>query len=114
MKMMYCWRCGIDVPMLDEEEFAVVDTLYARAVRAVKAHWDNGNLQKQRDFILEQYRPVLEAYQCITGREHATHPSDLMHHRISKYGPPCLHCGRPLRTPRATYCASCGTARPTS
>jgi hypothetical protein len=23
-------------------------------------------------------------------------------------GPPCVHCGRPLRTPRARLCAECG------
>jgi len=33
---MYCWRCGLEVAMLDEDEFARVEALYARAVKEIK------------------------------------------------------------------------------
>ena len=36
MKIMYCWRCGLDVAMLDENEFPLVENLYAQAVRDIK------------------------------------------------------------------------------
>ena len=74
MKAMYCWRCGRVVPMLDEQEFAVVEPLYFEAVYAIKTH----RLQSQENsaqLILDQYRPALEAYRLITGVKHATHPS---------------------------------------
>jgi hypothetical protein len=34
MKMLYCWRCKIDVPMLDEDEFAIVSQLYSESLHA--------------------------------------------------------------------------------
>jgi hypothetical protein len=113
MKIMYCWRCRMDVPMLDEEEFSIVEPLYFRAVKSIKEHCRDHNLGGQASLIQEQYRPVLEAFRRITGREHVGRPSDLLHHRIAKYGPPCVECDRPLRTPRATYCAACGAGRST-
>jgi hypothetical protein len=112
VKIMYCWRCCTDVPMLDETEFAVVEALYFQAVTTIKA---NARLQDagiRAEFIMQQYQPVLEAYRRITGQDHTTHPSDLMHHRIAKYGPICVQCGKPLRTPKAKYCAACGADRP--
>jgi hypothetical protein len=111
MKTLYCWRCRTEVPMLDEEEFAIVHQLYARAVRSIKETIRKFDPATQEDFVRQQYLPVLETYRQITGQEHTTAPADLLHHRISKYGPPCLHCGKPLRTPRATHCVACGTDR---
>jgi hypothetical protein len=113
MKIMYCWRCGMDVPMFDETEFAYVDALYARAVRAIKEYSRTNGREALKNFILEQYQPVFEAHRRLTGRELRTDPAALLHHRIRKYGPPCSECGKPLRTPRATYCAACGATGPT-
>lgn len=112
MKVMYCWRCGEDVPMLDEDEFAVVEAHYSRAVRSIKATARLQDPAIRAEFIKEQYRPVFDAFRRITGQDHTTDPSDLMHHRIANYGPPCHQCGKPLRTPRARYCAACGADRP--
>ena len=119
MRMIYCWRCGLDVAMLNEEEFTVIEGLYSKAVRAIKAYCRTRDLgmdvptlnAQTAAFMQEQYRPVLEEYRRITGHQHATAPEHLMHHRISIYGPLCSHCGKPLRTPRATYCAACGADR---
>lgn len=109
---MYCWRCGEEVAMLDEVEFATIESLYVQAVTAIKRHCRVHNHSTYEQFMQEQYRPVFEAYQRLTGREHTTDPSHLMYHRISKYGPPCIHCGKPLRTPQAKYCAACGRKKP--
>src|SRR5262245_42467128 len=98
MKIMYCWRCGSEVPMLDEDEFAIVDELYARAVRTIKQSISFQAPASPETFMLEQYRPVLDAHRRITGEELFTDPGHLLHHRISKYGPPCQHRGKPLRT----------------
>lgn len=50
---------------------------------------------------------ALQVYEEITGF-HETNKNALWHHRLSVYGPPCLHCGKPLRTTRAKHCAACG------
>jgi hypothetical protein len=113
MKRMYCWRCGSEFPMLDEEEFAIVDSLLARAVRRIKEAVRFQEPASRETFILEQYRPLLEAYHRITGEAFPLHPLHLYHHRISKYGPPCHQCRKPLRTPRAKHCAACGAMRAT-
>ena len=56
-------------------------------------------------------KPALDVYEEITGfRE--TNLNALHHHRLSLYGPPCGKCAKPLRTPRARYCAMCDWRRP--
>ena len=53
-----------------------------------------------------RYGPMLREYERITGfRE--TNPMAIYHHLVWIYGPPCAACGKPLRTPRAKFCAAC-------
>lgn len=54
----------------------------------------------------EAYRSALDLYEEITGLRE-TNFRALYHHRIAMYGPPCAHCGKPLRTPAARVCAAC-------
>jgi hypothetical protein len=55
-------------------------------------------------------RAAFERYFEITGvRE--TELKALWHHRLNRLGPPCRVCGKPLRTPRAKFCAACGAPR---
>jgi hypothetical protein len=50
---------------------------------------------------------ILDRYFELTGfRE--TNINAVWHHRLSLYGPPCEACGKPLRTPKASFCAACG------
>jgi hypothetical protein len=90
MKILYCWRCKTDIPMLDtqEEMDRVMPHLYGEAQ-------PGGN------------QIALDAYFAITGCR-ATVPNALWHHLASLYGPPCKGCGKPLRTPQATMCPMCG------
>lgn len=53
-----------------------------------------------------RFKSMLAEYERITGfRE--TNLNAVFHHRLSVYGPPCRHCGKPLRTPQARFCGSC-------
>ena len=109
MRIMYCWRCKMDLPMLDDEEFAVMEELYARG-------YDTERLKKQHDKTLceltleDRFSPVLDAYERMTEMRE-TNPFAVMHHEISCYGPPCIHCGKPLRTSKAKWCAFRGAWR---
>lgn len=97
MKKLWCWRCKTEVPMLDEEEFAIASKLYSEAFSS-----------KAPGIPLEErFKPVLEYYKVVSGFEE-TIPNAIMHHRISIYGPPCENCGKPYRTPKASFCAECG------
>ncbi len=100
MKILWCWRCKMEVPMLDEAEFAIAHELYGKAIRDVKSH-------KEKEI---RFAPLLDYYERVTGfRE--TEPNAIMHHNIAQYGPPCEKCSKPYRTPLAKFCASCGTKR---
>jgi uncharacterized OB-fold protein len=75
--------------MLDEEEFKrVVGTPTGSSLKF-------------------QQKAALDEYEKITGYRE-TNPNAVWHHRISIYGPPCRKCGKPLRTPQASFCAACG------
>jgi len=95
MKKMWCWRCKSEMPMLDEEEWTVIDS-----------HWKNAFAMKGVP-IERRFDQLKEAYEQITGFAETNHLA-IMHHRISLYGEDCHSCGKPLRTPQAAFCAACG------
>ena len=95
MEILWCWRCKMEVPMLDEAEFKIASKLYGDA------------FSKTGMSLKDRFQPLLEYYETVTGFKEAT-PNAIMHHRITQYGPPCQNCGKPYRTPLATFCPACG------
>ena len=89
---LYCWRCKVEMPMLDEDEWARIGPLLSDS---------NDPLTRQA---------ALDLYEEMTGLRE-THINAIWHHRIQDYGPACSECGKPLRTPRANFCAACGATR---
>ncbi|MDQ1412529.1 MAG: hypothetical protein QOE07_1117 [Acidimicrobiaceae bacterium] len=83
--------------MLDEDEWAEVSAVLSAA-------------RLPGEGPRERPDKVLEIYERFTGRREKNFNA-VMHHRASHYGPPCQACGRPLRTPRASFCAACGAVR---
>ncbi|WP_343634158.1 hypothetical protein [Fluviicola sp.] len=102
MKMLWCWRCQMEVPMLDDEEFKVAAKLYGEAF--------GERLKNSGRSIHERFQPLLDYYETLTGFKE-TVPNAIMHHQISQYGPECENCGKPYRTPKASFCAACGNKR---
>jgi hypothetical protein len=96
--------------MLDEDEYAQVAILYGEGIRATKEfreRWGVPLKDALKDASIEErFRPVRDAYERLTGMKESNHNA-IMHHRLSLYGPPCRHCQKPLRTPKAKLCASC-------
>src|SRR5580658_4709651 len=90
MKMLWCWRCKAEMPMLNEEEFQRVTLLRNRSGIGFKG----------------MFGAMLEEYERITGYRE-TNGNAVFHHRLAMYGPPCAKCGKPLRTPRAKLCGWC-------
>ncbi len=107
-KTLYCWRCKIDVPMLDEQEWQQVLPLLCDRIEQIKRY------RLQNDVSLAEankaaYRDdALTKYFQLTGFDE-TNVNALWHHRLGLFGPPCDACGKPLRTPSAKLCAECGT-----
>lgn len=71
MKMLWCWRCKMEVPMLNEEEFRKAAELYKLAFRA-------GSME-------ERSKPLRDYYRDLTGWDESN-PNAIIHHRISLYG----------------------------
>lgn len=111
MKVLWCWRCKAEMPMLDEEEFSRVDQLYGECMNASVANRRAFQLPDNMS-MEERFRPVVEAYEAITGLSDLHHNA-IMHHRISLFGEPCVYCGKPLRTPNAKLCVACGRTKST-
>ncbi|MFO0596139.1 MAG: hypothetical protein U0228_12560 [Myxococcaceae bacterium] len=99
------------MPMLDEVEFARVSDLYAACIRATQqARVETG--QALADVSMDaRFEPVRSEYERLTGFVNCHHNA-VMHHRLSLLGPPCVRCGKPLRSPRARHCAACGQLVP--
>jgi hypothetical protein len=72
VKLLWCWRCKAEVPMLDDTEFKQAVSLRGTGIE--------GDLRER------QFGPVLREYERITGfRE--TNPNAIYHHQLSLYGP---------------------------
>ena len=109
MKQLWCWRCKIVVPMLDENEFQAVNDVYRKCIVAVQEERTRWN-RPLKDVAPDAFAPVLAAYFEQTGFEE-TNPNAVLHHRLALYGPPCHACEKPFRTPEASFCAACGAKR---
>lgn len=107
MKVLWCWRCKMNIPMLDEDEYAIISDLYSQGIRATKEFREKYNLPLKDLPINDRFIPMLDAYEKITGF-HETNENAVMHHRISRYGPPCPCCEKVLRTAQASKCFECG------
>ncbi len=93
--------------MLDEAEWVQVEPLLSNAIKQIKryrAEHDVSLAEARRDGY---GKDALERYFQITGYRE-TNADALWHHRLLYYGPPCIKCGKPLRTPQAKLCAECG------
>jgi hypothetical protein len=107
MKVMWYWRCKMDAPMLDEEEFRLVSGLHSEGIKAIKKYGETNKAALDETPIELLQAPMREKYKELTGFEETNHTA-ILHHRISSYGGPCKKCGKPMRTPQAAFCAACG------
>jgi|SRR5688572_9535111 hypothetical protein len=103
----YCWRCKMDVPMLNDAEWETIAPLLKKSIENMKLYREAHGLPlgdaRSRDFGAS----TLKKYEELTGfRE--TNVDAIWHHQASLFGSPCGSCGKPLRTPRARFCAECG------
>jgi hypothetical protein len=89
----------MEVPMLDEKEYAIAKELYSRGMCNVKA---KARIERFK-FLLDYYNGLSEFGE--------TEPNAILHHRIAQFGPACENCGKPYRTPKATLCAACGNSK---
>jgi hypothetical protein len=109
MKMLWCWRCQQEMPMLEPAEALLVQKAKVMGMRVVEEearHRGRLLLPMQVDGVARLRQPMLEMYRLLTGFVE-TNPNAVLHHEVAQYGPPCPRCTKPLRTPMARFCAAC-------
>lgn len=93
--------------MLNEKEWELIEPVLNRAITDVQSFRCAHDSSLQEALQQGYGQPALHLYQELTGYAE-TNVDAIWHHRISKYGPPCKACGKPLRTKQASFCAACG------
>jgi hypothetical protein len=107
----YCWRCKQEVPVLNDDGAAILDSLYrgglvqARATSGVAS--ESPSMITPRDYLHPALAEFRRAYRDMTG-EDLSPKCPLLHHKRSDFGPPCPACGKPLRSATASQCFLCG------
>jgi hypothetical protein len=93
--------------MLDEQEFARVSPYLFQTIREIKNYREltGAGLADANKAVTDR---ACEEFENLTGYKESNYLA-IYHHRLSNYGPPCSNCGNLLRTPRARFCALCGT-----
>src|SRR5690242_12146028 len=109
MKMLWCWRCRQEMPMLEEHEYAHAFRLYGECFEQIKQCRKTGGVPLTGAIMEDSFHPLRKWYEALTGFARCHHHA-IMHHRLSDFGPPCRVCGKPLRSPRAKMCAACGSS----
>ena len=106
---LHCWRCRAFVPMLTEPEGVLMAPVLQGVTESIRRYRAVHELGLPAALLPELDQPALDLYRALTGATGI--PAEaIRHHRLSLRGPPCRACGKPLRTPRASFCAACGTA----
>lgn len=101
MPQVYCWRCCRFVRTLTDEE-------YDQCHRIIKARKGVSRAIAISDAERERRLAALAHEELkLSDGEHID-VTELLRHRLDRFGPPCKHCGKNLRTPRARMCAACG------
>src|SRR2546428_7461782 len=97
-RILYCWRCRAEVPMLEEDEWEEILRCLREGVEQIKDYRSTNSLSFEEAKDQVYGHGALLRYQQITG-SCESNPTVLWHHRLSLFGPPCTNCGKPLRTP---------------
>ena len=105
----YCWRCKTVVPMLDEAEWAQISPLLSEMIGQIQQHRNDTGASLEQALRRKWGFAVLAKHFELTGVAERDVDA-LRYHRLVDHGPPCIKCGRLLRTKRAKVCAECGAA----
>jgi len=103
----YCWRCEIEVGMLNEKEWAHIEPLLVEGVRDIKEYREKTHAELSEALSMNQGLAALQTYKDMTGFVE-TNINAIWHHRRANFGNPCTQCGKLLRTPKAKLCPECG------
>lgn len=113
MEKKWCWRCQMEIPMLNKDELQLCIEAREGGKSFVEQEIKKRSLKNfewlgEKLYGGEKQRYFVEMYRVITGFMEENNPNAIWHHYINLYGPDCPKCSKPLRTKEARYCVSCG------
>lgn len=124
MRIQYCWRARREMPMLEDHEVQHIYDVWAAsgenpdlAFATLSAEAQKLRCAPLTPAPVDAPSRVLRLWHLCAGYELFTgtplgHPNYFYPLCTSWYGPPCPHCGKPLRTSQARFCAECGAPTP--
>jgi hypothetical protein len=80
-KMLWCWRCRQEMPMLDEQEYTEAFRLYGECMKGAKEFRQQWNVPLASASIDEHFRPIREWYEQLTGVP-GCHANAIMHQSL--------------------------------
>lgn len=93
--------------MLDESEWAEIQPLLLGAIEGLREYRQRHPGASMVEYQQQAHGPTaLKRYFELTGLQE-TNINAIWHHRAADFGAPCHSCGKPLRTPKARFCAEC-------
>lgn len=96
--------------MLEDDEWETITPLLMNSITDLQKYREEHGVSLAEAKEQAFGRAALDKYREMTGFDE-TNINAIWHHRVGLYGPECVSCGKPLRTPRASFCAACGTKR---
>lgn len=106
MRIQYCWRCKKDVPMFDDHEFKSISQAYAECTKRLKSLKSSELSEIEKEKFYNPFFDVVKSFTKDNSFDFEIY--EVLKHQISRFGPPCPVCEKPLRTPKAKKCVECG------
>jgi hypothetical protein len=99
MQWLWCWRCKVEMPMLDEQEFAEIASLHRLGMQSIKQYREDTGVPLERVPLAKHFEAMLRRYEEITGHKE-TNPNAVAPSSFSVWSP----MRSPLRSPQAKSC----------
>lgn len=112
-QLVYCWRCDKYVRGLSESEnkwfVYELERFKVRSSVISKRQRDSGRSEYSAS-ELQALRKIGDRFDRVSRRlgGPASSRCFLTKHRLSYIGPPCIGCGKNLRTTKSNWCLECG------
>ena len=93
--------------MLEEDEWEIISPLVAQRVKAIKKYLEEtgASIDEAAKHVENEASTI---HLKLTGYKEEN-SSAIAHHRLANFGAVCAECGHLYRTPKARFCANCGS-----
>ena len=106
--LFYSYKVRREIPLLSEEDYKAVAVHLRNRIDDIKRYRKKHNCSLEEALAKANGgQKALAAFEKVTGVR-LNHPDEIYIARRALYGRQCGNCGKPVRTPRAKFCAECG------